>query len=146
MWLQHETIFSLVVMGKNLTTNSQFTSTRCLLHCQHSISIKTHSSKATATYNRWVATRIPTKTTTACQNVRRQSTTTSWIQYQTRIRKNMKSKHLLANTTSLTKAISKPCSFSRKCSLNLTKRFIMLVCIKLVLTKLKMTTKKRKKT
>ena len=146
MWQLLEMIFNPLVMHRSLIISNQFTSTRCLLHCQHSISIKTHSSKATATYNRWVATRIPTKTMTACQNVRRQSTTTSWIQYQTRIRKNMKSKHLLANTTSLTKTISKPCSFSRKCSLNLTKRFIMLVCTKLVLMKLKTTTKKRKKT
>ena len=146
MWLLHEMIFNPLVMRRSLIISNQFTSTRCLLHCQHSISIKTHSSKATATYNRWVATRIPTKTTTACQNVRRQSTTTSWIQHQTRIRKNMKSKHLLVNTTSLTRTISKPCSFSRKHSRNLTKRFIMLVCIKLVLTKLKTTTQKQKKT
>ena len=74
MWLQLEMIFNPLVMGRSQIISSQFTSIRCLLHCQHSISIKTHSSKATATYNRWVATRIPTKTTTACQNARRQST------------------------------------------------------------------------
>ena len=146
MWQLLEMIFNPLVMHRSLIISNQFTSTRCLLHCQHSISIKTHSSKATATYNRWVATRIPTKTMTACQNVRRQSTTTSWIQYQTKTRKNMKSKHLLVNTMSLTKKINKPCSFRRLCSLNLTKSFIMLACTKLVLLKLKMTTQKRKKT
>ena len=146
MWLQLEMIFNPLVMGKSLIINSQFTSTQCLLHCQHSISIITHSFKATATCNRWVATKISIKTTTACQNVRLHSTTTSWIQYQTKTRKNMKSKHLLVNTMSLTKKINKPCSFRRLCSLNLTKSFIMLACTKLVLLKLKMTTQKRKKT
>ena len=146
MWLQLETIFNPLVMGKSLIINSQFTSTQCLLHCQYSISIKTHYFKATATCNRWVVTKLPIKTMTACQNVRLHSTTTLWTQFQTRTRKNMTSKHLLVNTTSLTKQINKPCSFSRRCSLNLTKSFIMLACTKLVILKLKMTTQKRKKT